>query len=412
MKILLCNKFFRPVGGPESIVFDLMGRLEAMGHNTVVFSMEHPQNWFSPHSNLFMPNVDLSGKSEYGLLRKVKEAGRIIYSFPARRKIEQLIRETRPDVAHLHNIYHQLSPSIIHSLVKYKIPIVMTLHDYRIMCPAQLMLVNGQVCEKCMGGRFHHAVTGRCVDGSLANSVVCGIESYLHYFLGTYKHVDIFVSPSQFLKDKMVKFGFPERQIVVQHNAAESSRFNTSAEGKHVLYMGKIVNFKGVMTLAKAAAHLPDVTFAFVGDGDGYDELENFVKNNNLKNVQLLGFKWGEELRKILEESLAVVVPSEWYENCPMVVLEAFACAKPVVGSRIGGIPELIKDGVDGYLFEPGNAEDLAAKLRTLLADDRLRIKMGLTGLDKTRKEFSHNGFFEETLRIYQKAIDISKRNT
>jgi glycosyltransferase involved in cell wall biosynthesis len=405
MKILLCNKFYRPVGGPEWVVYDLTRRLEEAGHTVIIFSMDHPDNWASEYSSYFMPNVEYSEGARYGLLRRLGEAGRIIYSREARRRIERLIRDTRPDVAHLHNIYHQLSPSIIRSLKKYAVPTVMSLHDYKLVCPNMRMMVRDRICERCMGGRFYNAARYRCVKDSLAYSLICCLEGYVHRMLRTYDGVDLFISPSHFMRDKVIQFGFPAERILTQHVAVELSDFRPTASGSYVLYLGRISRAKGVMTLARAAARLPEVKFRLAGEGEAVPELEAFISSRGLTNVDLVGFKSGQELRQLIEGSLAVVVPSEWYENCPRTALEGFACGKPVVGSRIGGIPELISEGVDGFLFEPCDDADLAAKIAMLLQDDERRAGMGQAGRRKMEDEFSPDAYYDGTLEIYRRVI-------
>lgn len=408
MKILLCNKFYRPVGGPEWVVHDMARRFEEAGHTVIMFSMAHPENWPSPYSDYFMPNVEYADGARYGVMRRIEEAGRIIYSMDARRRIERLIGDTRPDVAHLHNIYHQLSPSIVHSLKKHRIPTVMSLHDYKLICPSMRMMVGHEICERCMGGRFYNAVKYRCVKDSLIYSLLCCVEGYAQRLLKTYDAIDLFISPSHFLRDKMIQFGIPGERIIVQHVAVELAQFRLVAAGSYVLYMGRLSEAKGVLTLAKAAARLPDVKFAFAGEGEGMPELEAVIQSEGLANIDLVGFKAGEELRSLIEGSLVVVVPSQWYENCPRTVLEAFACAKPVVGSRIGGIPELISEGEDGYLFEPGDDAELAEKISLLLQDDERRVQMGQAGRRKMEREFSPDAYYEGTLEIYRQVASRS----
>ncbi|MCL6520202.1 MAG: glycosyltransferase family 4 protein [Armatimonadetes bacterium] len=407
MRILLCNKFYRPVGGPEWMVYDMTRRFEEAGHTVIIFSMEHPDNWQSPYSKYFMPNVEYSEGTAYGLKRKIEEAFRIIYSFEARKRIELLIKDTKPDIAHLHNIYHQLSPSIIHALKKHNIPIVMSLHDYKLICPAIRMFVRDKVCDKCIGGRFYNAIRCRCVKDSLVYSLICCLEAYVHRILKVYNCVDLFISPSDFLREKMIKSGVPADKIITQHVAVELSQFKPSKNGGHILYMGRLTKEKGVLTLAKAAAKLPNVRFCFAGEGEARAEIESMIEQENINNIVLAGFKAGKDLINLIEDSLAVVVPSEWYENCPRTVLEGFACGKPVIGSRIGGIPELICEGVDGYLFEPGNYAELADKILELLSDEKRRVEMGLAGRRKMEEHFSPDAFYSGTLDIYRRVAGI-----
>lgn len=389
------------------MVYDMTRRFEEAGHEVIIFSMQHPDNWQTPYASYFMPNVEYSEGSSYGLWRKIEEAGRIIYSFEAKRRIGRLIRDTKPDIAHLHNIYHQLSPSIIHALRKNDIPIIMSLHDYKLICPAIRMFVKDCVCERCVGGKFYNSIKYRCVKDSLIYSLICCVEAYIHRILKIYHGVDLFISPSNFLREKMIMSGIPAEKIVTQHVAVELSQFRPTEKGNYVLFIGMLSKVKGVFTLTKAAEKLPNIQFCFAGEGEARADIETIIKQKNLNNVILAGFKAGKDLINLIQDSSVVVVPSEWFENCPRTVLEGFACGKPVIGSRIGGIPELINEGVDGYLFEPGNAEELAEKISTILTDEKRRIEMGRAGRRKMEEQFSPDAFYDGTLDIYRQVAGI-----
>lgn len=408
MKILVCNKFYRPVGGPETIVLDTIRELEALGHTAIPFAMAHPDNHESKYSDYFVPNVDYGTRRSKGVRRLVKEAADIMYSTDARRQIEKLIADVKPDIAHVHNIYHQLSPSILGPIRKAGIPLIQTLHDYKLLCANMLLLRHGEVCERCGGRRFYHAVLNKCVKDSYGSSAICFVEETLHRWLRVYERsVDLFISPSEFLKRKLVEHGrLPESRIVVLRNYADTGAITPNySPGEYGLFVGHLSRHKGVMTLLQACKEIPDFEMRFAGRGPLIQEAEQFVERESLTNVKFVGFQTGPDLSRLFQNARFVVLPSECNENCPMAVLEGFAAGKPVIASRIGGIPELIDDGVDGLLFEPGDADELASHMRTLIENPALSEEMGRNGRNKVDERFAMDKYMDSLLGIYERVL-------
>lgn len=405
MKVLVCNKFYYPVGGPETIVYDTVRELNAMGHTAIPFAMTHPSNWETEYASYFVPNVDYTTKSGKSPLRLIREAVNIVYSREARRRIEKIIADTKPDIAHAHNIYHQLSPSVLVALKNAHIPTVLTLHDGKLVCANMLFYTQGQVCERCAGRKFYHAVLRKCVKDSYISSMLCCIEETLHRWTRIYENtVDLFITPSLFLKERIVQHGrLPENRVRVLYNYAETKNINPDfTPGSYALFLGKVETFKGIPTLLNAASKVPDLELRIAGRGTYLEAGKQFAEENGLRKVQFLGFQTGAELERLRREARFVVVPSEWYENCPMVVLEAFSAGKPVIGARIGGIPELVDHGVNGLLYEPGNAEELAACMRRLSEDDDLVRDMGMKARAKAEEKYSLEAYMRSLLGIYQ----------
>jgi glycosyltransferase involved in cell wall biosynthesis len=373
--------------------------------------MHHQGNLPCETKDYFMPFVDFNTDSS-GIMGQVSKAGRILYSFEARKRLSKLLDKYVVDIAHLHNIYHQISPSILHEFAKRKIPVVMTLHDYKMVCAAYNMPTDGIFCEACRGERYFEAIKRKCVKDSFVKSVLSCIAMYLHHkVLDIYDNIDIFISPSQFLKDKLEGMGF-EKKIVHLPNFIDIKRFKQikieDCNENSVVYFGRLSPGKGLRTLLEAAKRLnleSDIIVNILGDGPIKEELEEKVKTENIDNVKFLGYMKGEKLYNELRKNQIVVIPSEWYENNPISILEAFALKKPVIGSRIGGIPELVKDGKTGYTFEPGNAEDLSEKIKTLLSDDSLRIKMGYNARRFVELEFNPEKHYQKLIKIYQRAM-------
>ena len=411
MNILHINKFHYLRGGSEMVYFGTANLLEHYGHKSLFFSMYHSENLPSETSNYFMPYVDLINSN--GMISQLKTAGRILYSFDAKKRLSKLLDKHQVDVAHLHNIHHQISPSILHELKKRKIPVVMTLHDYKMVCASYSMLANDKPCEACSGGRYLNAFKNRCVKESMTKSALAALEMYLHHnILDIYSNVDVFISPSLFLKNKLKEMGF-KKELTHLPNFIDIKKFEQIREDKEdkqkisVVYFGRLSPEKGLWTLLEAAKMIStNVEVTIIGDGPIKKELEEKVKKEGIGNIEFLGYLKGEALYKEIKKSKAIVMPSEWYENNPMSVLEAFALGKPVIGSRIGGIPELVKDNETGLTFEPGNAEDLKEKIKAILLDNSFLKKMGENARRFVETELNPEKHYQKLMEIYQMAMN------
>jgi len=403
MKILKVNKFFYPKGGCEVSLFDTARLLERKGHQVVFFSMHHPQNWPSPDRAFFVSRVDFDAPSSFPA--QVRTAMRFIYSFEAKRKITALIKKHRPDLVHLHNYHHQISPSILDSIRRFRLPTVMTLHDYKVVCPTYLLFLGRGPCEACRGGRFYQCLLRRCTKGSALKSAVNSLEMYIHKFiLRTNRRIDCFISPSRFLIDKCRAMGFEGKTVCLPHFLDLKDydpRFGF--EEKVLVYFGRLSHEKGLHTLLQAVRNAP-IRLNIIGDGPFRPELEAIVQREGLKHVRFLGYMSGPALKDEIRKAMAVVLPSEWYENFPRTILEAYGLGKPVIGARIGGISELIKDGETGMTFTSGDAEDLEKKIRLLAGDPGKAEDMGSRARRFVESEFNPERFYQGLIEVYETA--------
>lgn len=404
MRILQINKFFYRRGGSETYFFDLIKLLEEEGHEVITFSTKSPKNLPSSYEKFFVEEIDF-GKSE-GLIKNLKKFGHSLYSLEAKRKLEKLIIATKPEVAHLHNISHHLSPSIFSVLKKYKIPVVQTLHDYQLICPNFKLFTEGSVCERCKKYRYWNAVRHRCVHDSRLQSLAEAKEMYFHRACQFYeKGVQCFVTPSKFLAEKLaawrVKSAVKNIPLFL-----DVSQFEPKYEvGDYVIYFGRLVKEKGLDVLLRALDGT-DIKLKIVGDGPEKEKLEFQVSSFKFQGqVEFIGHKTGKELHDLIRNSKFVVLPSVWYENYPMVLLETGAFGKAVVATRLGGIPEIIHDGENGFLAVPSDAKDLREKIQRLFSNDDLCERMGR----RAREMIIENNSPEEH---YKKIIEIYKRLT
>lgn len=401
MRILSINKFYYIHGGSERYLFDLNAILENQGHQIIPFAMDHSRNEKSNYSRYFTSELDFSSEN---MMDKAQAGLNIIYSREAQNKLDALIKEVQPQIAHLHNIAHQLSPSILFALRQNKVPIIQTLHDLKLICPTYTMYTQGQVCERCITGQYINVLRYRCNKNSLGASAINMIEMYLHKtILHSYDKVDAFIAPSSFLRNKMIESGISPNRIHHIPNFVKVNEYTPDYENDgYLLFFGQLIDVKGLDVLLRAFEKLPEVRLIIAGRGAERVRFETFVQEHNLKNVSFVGFQSGDNLRKLIQKSLAVIVPSVWYENQPYSIMEAFAYGKPVIASNLGGMTELVSDNTTGYLFEAGNHHDLVEKVQMAVSHPNQILDMGHTAREKVEHKFNADLHLQRITKLYK----------
>jgi glycosyltransferase involved in cell wall biosynthesis len=401
MKILMVNKFLYQNGGSETYMFQLSEHLQKMGHEVAFFGMEHPENLVNPE--FMVRNMDFHTRS----ISRFLYPFRVLWSAEAKSKLRKAIGAFRPDIVHLNNYHYQLTPSILYECFRQKVPVVQTLHDAILVCPNYSLFRFDTLkpCEKCRGGRYLHCILHRCVHGSIAKSALAACGSYLYHLLNPYEKINRLISPSSFLSEKMKEMGYRNDNLTVLHNffAPDKSLAATEKE-PYVLYFGRLSKIKGVHTLLQAARMLPRIRFVIAGRGE--DE-EEFRKSAS-PNVEFRGFLTGNELNMLIRKALFSIYPSQWYENCPMSVLESQAAGTPVIGANIGGIPGLVRNNMDGLLFQSGNAEDLKEKISFLHSNKAILQEFSVKCVQKVR-QFSIDKHYDALISIYRQAAEQKK---
>lgn len=399
-RLLSINNYHYRRGGAEAVYLAHNTLFEESGWDVVPFAMRHPANLPAASARHFVDEIEFG--HHYGPLTTLKNASRVVYSLQARARIAALIRETPPRIAHAHNVYHHISPSIFPVLRKAGIPVAMTVHDLKIACPAYTMMVRGSVCERCRGGHIYNVATRRCIKGSLALSSLVMLESALHRLMGLYeRNVSRFVAPSRFFIDKLVQWGWSRDRFAYIPNFVETDQFVPAADaGRGFLYFGRLSPEKGIDTLIRAAARASQPV-SIAGTGAEEDRLRQLAVDVGA-DITFLGYRTGDALHDAIRAARAVVLPSIWYENAPMSALEAYALGRPVIGSDIGGIPELIREGETGTIVPPGDAEALAAVLSRFAAEPPSRLAaMGRAGRAMVAQEFGRTLYRERMLDLY-----------
>ncbi len=373
MKILMVNKFLYPNGGSETYIFQLGEQLQKQGHEVQYFGMEHEGRIVGNRVDSYTSNMDF----HTGKIQKLLYPFKIIYSTEARKKIGKVLEDFAPDVVHLNNINFQITPSILYEIRSYekkwkkKIKIVFTAHDYQWVCPNHMMMLplSGELCFACEGGKFGACSKNKCIHNSRIKSILGTVEAVYYKWRKTYNMVDTIICPSEFMKKKLDTNPVLASKTVMMHNFLPEMEENLTTQkqmGKYVLYFGRFSEEKGVKTLLEVCRKLPDIPFVFAGSGPLAEEV------SKLPNIRNMGFVRGRKLQELIAGAAFSLYPSEWYENCPFSVMETQMYGTPMIASNLGGIPELLQDGITGELFEAGNAGMLQEKITKLWTQPEL----------------------------------------
>lgn len=404
MKILLVHKFFNYNGGADVFFFEVGRVLKENKHEVAYFSTVSDKNEPSEWSDYFVEAPDFKSKNP---IKKLGALFSIPYNIPTKKKFEKLLDDFQPDIIHCFNIMTQISPSILVAAKQRNIPVVISLNDYKHICPNYKLFHHGQICEDCRGGKFYHCLTNKCSHNSTAFSLASTIESYVHKWMDVYlKNISLFLFASDFMAEKTEEFW-----KVKLNRGKLMNPFNVPAEpdfsinGEYGLYFGRLIEEKGVDILLKALTEAGDIPFVIVGNGPEEEQLKEAAKRANLKNTKFVGPKWGKDLDEYLANCKYVVCPSTWHENFPYVILQAFAAGKPVIGSRRGGIPEMVT-AERGSIYEACDHQALARLMQEYDNDAQGCIDKGRTARSYVERAFNDREFYRAIIDNYNKVIN------
>lgn len=402
MRILVANKFWYRRAGLERVMFDEIGWLEEAGHQVAHFSTTHPENDPSPWSGYFARYAEIGPDTALTFSEKAQAARGMFWNREAAGRFNELVAQFRPDVVHVHGIHRHLSPSILFAAKRAGVPVVQSLHDYHPICPAGDLLRGGTTV--CAPPRCHRAnvlpcALYRCVQGSTVKSALAGAELLWRRWVTRIDSlVDAFISPSQYLADVISAGGIRQRPVHILPNAIPAPTIPPGGtNGDSFVYAGRLSREKGVRTLLRAVERA-NVSLAVAGEGPLRASLEAAAP----PLVRFLGRLSGDEVNRLLAGCRAAVVPSEWAENAPMAVLEPMVLGRPVVATRMGGIPEQVRDGVDGILVRAGDDLELAAALRVLADDRDLADRLGSSARARATTHFDPRSHLEGLESIYR----------
>ena len=393
MRILCVHNKFQKYGGSDA-VFEADQQMLAR-HADVVTYTRHSQEIFS---------ASWPQRLRFGI--------DALYSRRTVREVTDLVKRFRPDIAYVHNVFPLISPSLYDVLYRLRVPSVHIMHDYRLFCPNSRFFTNGHVCESCKLGSYWAAVRQRCVRRNTAYSALYASSLFLNRRWGLERKIGGYICLTEFTKKLLLESEIPESKLYLCPNYIDTSAFTPQfGGGRYVLYLGGFYRDKGVLTAAKACAQLPDIPFKFIGTGDAEDELRNYIKQHRLQNVELVGFKEGQEKLEYLRNSMFTIVPSHFYETFCLVVVESYASGKPVVASASGSLPYLVQPNETGLLFRPQDADDLAAKIRYLYDRPDQIESMGRSARDLVATKYDSRLRCPSLEAIFNNVIESASLN-
>jgi len=395
VKILLCHNFYQQLGGEDVAVLALKALLEEKGHKVIFYAEDNRKI------------------EKYGALQKIGFFPRTIFSLRTYRRLRRIAAKEKPDLAHVHNVFPLLSPALYVALQRAGIPIVQTIHNYRLMCINGLFLRDGCICERCKSGRFFSGFRFKCYRNSYMLSGLYSLTIAAHRRWGTFNRIDRVIALSQFAAMKIAESGVADTsKISVLENFLPTplpEYGDPDVASPYIVYMGRLSHEKGIFTLLRAMDGLTHLRLKVMGLGPLHDAMENYINDRRLQNVELLGFIEGQEKYRILRGALCCVVPSECYETFGFPVIESAAVGTPVVASRIGALAGIVSDGETGLLFAPGNSAELRAKLELLTASPELVRRMGRQARQQVETGNTGDAHYLTLINIYSDLISVSR---
>jgi len=414
VKILFVHTRHYASGGDSTYSFGLSSLLKEAGHQISFFAMQAADNLPDPNTDLFVSHINFKALNQKkSLTNGLKVLTRSVYSREARAQFGRLLLRLQPDLIHIQSLHGHITPSVLFEAEKQGIPVVWTLHDYKLLCPNTHFLIDGtsEICEACSGGKFYQATLRRCKKNSLAASTVVSIEAYVHHWLRVRKRVRFFISPSKFLRSRFIANHFPADQVIhlpnmLPENFSRQNLPKRTFEGQadnYFLFFGRITKIKGIDILLQAARTKPDIRIKLVG---APDQAYQPVLESLPPNIQYSRWKTGHSLKQEIINARAVIVPSLWYENQPYSILEAFSLGKPVIASDLGGMSELVEDHKTGLLFAPGNAHALAASISALHHSPDQAKSYGQAAQEYVFNEHGPEVHYRRIINIYDNILN------
>lgn len=412
MNIAIANRRYFESTGPERYLFGIKKMLEDDGNFVFPFSVKRKGNYECMGSEYFVnppSGEDVLFYKDYTVTKRqaLKIFCNAIYSFEAKGKMHRLLEEKKINLLYLLSIVNDISPSIIDAAYSMKIPVIMRISDYYLLCPEYRFLRDGKICQECFQG-LYHALRYKCVQGDFAPTFTRVISMYIHKWLNIYDKVSYFITPSDCMKQNMIRGGFPEGKVIFIPSFFDVSDKEPCYENKgYILFFGRISKDKGVLILLEAINKGKiDIPVFIAGESPDstLNELKDYVLKNNLKNIHFVGFKKGKDLEETIKGALFTIVPSIWLDNSPMSVMESMAYGKPVIGTDIGGISEQITEEC-GMKFSLGNSEELAFKIKHMLSNPLKITEMGMKARERVEKVYAPEIHYESLTKVFAQAL-------
>lgn len=399
MNILLVLNNLYPTGGDWAYVKQVYDLFVRHGHKVYYFGLKQKEAVVSENQEYFVEYYDL-GKAKQNLLNAPKVISKALYSKEAVRKIQQYIRDFSIDIVQINSMHLGVTPSIIRAVHSMRVPIVYRILDYTQVCPNIHMIRDGKVCKDCLKGRFYKCFLNNCKK-SRFTSLFVALEAYLYTIRGDYNLVDMYSFQNDFMRNLFIDNGYNENHTVTINNLYDSSStIPNYTLGNYVLFIGRLEPEKGVLTFLNAAKINNSIKHVVVGVGSLTEKVKEII--SKMPNVDYLGSVWGEKLDSIIKSCRFVVCPSEWEEPSSYVAFQAFACGKPVIASRKGGLPEVVAENENGLFFNAGDVKDLSDRIEYLFYNKELIEALGRGARKSVEQKFSPEGYYRETVALFE----------
>jgi glycosyltransferase involved in cell wall biosynthesis len=407
MNVLQVNNFFYLRGGDSRYMFDLSNLLEKNGHSVSFFSMRHEKNISYEHENLFINNIDYAEiNRNKNVLNAIKVIKTSYWNTSAQRNVSELLKLCKPDIAHLHSILHHITPSIIRTLKQSKVPIIMHLHDFNLLCPNIYLFRDHKICEECFHNKFYNCIRHRCKKKSLSASIIAATQRYFHNAIDILDDVDVFITPSKLAKEKFERAGFKytDRIKIIPHFTSTVKCGNYVPNSNGVVYVGRFIEEKGIKLILAVAKELKDISFCLIGDGLLLPYILNFIEENHLNNIQIVGWLNKEDLINAMCNYSCLVMPSIWYETSGLSVLEAGTIGIPVIVPDNTAMTELISSEV-GIIFKMGDENSLKEAIQKITGDLILQKQLSASLKNKILKEYNPEQHYLKIMEIYNSVL-------
>ncbi len=401
MRILLVNKFHYLKGGSEKYYFELGELLKEKGHEVAFFSMEHEKNVETSCKEYFVKPIDLNTGSKL-------KAFDVIYSKANKKKMEEALDDFKPDIVHLNNFQRQLSSSIIKPIKERNIPIVFTAHDMQAICPASAMLYNGEICEECIKYGYKKCIEKSCIKDSKLKSILGVYENRYYKRHKIYQKIDCIITPSNFMQKQLDKGNLKYKAIeTIPNFVITKEEINQVKDEGYAFFFGRLSIEKGIFNLIKSIKDIENGKLYIAGDGPEKENIIKYIEENKLSNkVKLVGYLKQDKIREYIKNAKFIVVPSIWYENCPYSILETMEIGKPIIGTRIGGIPELIKHNENGFLYDYTNVEELKKYMVKLFDNQDIVIKQSKKSRELFEQYYTDEVYYNKIINLYRKLVE------
>ena len=389
MKIALVHNTYLEQGGEDVVFWQERRLLQEGGHEVLQYQRFNHE------------------MEQYSAARRLTIIGRTVWASDSYRDFTQLLRQKRPDIVHVHNTFPLISPSILWACQRERVPVVHTLHNYRLLCPGANFIRDGKPCEDCTHGSIWQSVAHGCYRGSRPQTAAVALMLSVHRAKKTWTEaVDRYIVLTEFARSRFVNAGFPPEKFSIKPNCVDPDPGKRTGEPTYALFVGRVSEEKGVPTLLKAWRQLPrDFSLRIVGDGPYSAELESAVRAERLSNISFTGRLPRERVIEEMKGARFLIFPSQLYENLPLTIIEAFACGVPVLASKLGAMQEIVSDGRTGFFFQPGDADDLARVARHAWEQPEHMRRLGEQARKEYEKKYTASANYLHLMDIYHQVI-------